>query len=731
MKTINKSIKILLGMFFFFATTIVLSQEILQPVLDFPIACGDSPTKTFKVSFATTGVFASDNKFTIELSDGNGNWDTPINVGTITTANSLLNFSSTFILPDDTFGANYKIRLVASSPVKTSPDSESFKAYKMFTGFLTLNNHLGNIDPVFLCDGGTTELSLNTTEKAEYLWFRDGVIFATTTDPVLSVSQGGQYQVKIDYSACDYVNSTVLYVSVLSEADKQIKGDSVIQICGEQSHTFEASVTDPSYTYNWYLNTVLVHSSNASTYTTPTTGQLGMYYLEIDTGTCLTNSNEVELTQESTPTLTITDETPLLYPLLPGEAVDLSVTVTGSTAYTVQWYKDGNKLFGINETTLNVNQSGDYVIDIIESAVDGCAVIQPSKTMSLLAIKSFEPIIVTSDTYESCNATSVDLRVQKVNVITEDDNVYVLTTEQLNMLSYQWTFNDLPISDATNNELTLSSYTENGFYKMEISIGTFKDVYSNELDIKLTEEEPLITSLPLSNSLCPGGSIIYTISDLVAGYTYEWFKDADTVPVATNVTDFEVLEVGTYLLKMTGFGCEKIIETIDVVLFDASAIVVTPSEKVVLVEGEIETITASGAESYLWYEGESASGMPLATSETLDVSEIGFYTVVATVGSCGVEKVIEVIEQDDQVVVPNVVTPNGDAINDTWKISNKYAFQPTVVIELYNSNGKEILKTSNYQNDWPLESLGSQRVFYYKIIKEEVLIKAGTISVLD
>ncbi|WBX72613.1 gliding motility-associated C-terminal domain-containing protein [Tenacibaculum pacificus] len=727
MKTINKSIKILLGMFLFFVTTIVLSQEILQPVLEVPIACGDSPTKSFKVSFATTGVFPSDNEFTIELSDGNGIWDAPINLGTITTANSLLNFDSTFILPDDTFGSNYKIRLVASSPVKTSLDSEPFKAYKMFTGFLVLND----FKHVFLCDGDSADLTLNTTEKGEYEWYRNGVLFTTTIDPVLSVSKGGTYQVKIDYSGCSFVNSTTVDVNILSEEDKQIKGASVIQICGEELHTFEANVVNTSYTYNWYLNTVLVHSSNTSTYTTPSTGQLGSYYLEIDTGTCLTNSNEVELTQESTPTLTITDETPLFYPLLPGEAVDLSVTVTGSTTYTVQWYKDGNKLFGINETTLNVNQSGDYVIDIIESAVDGCAVIQPSKTMSLLAIKSFEPIIVTSDTYESCNATSVDLRVQKVNVITEDDNVYVLTTEQLNMLSYQWTFNDVPISDATNNELTLSSYTENGFYKMEISIGAFKDVYSNELDIKLTEEEPLITSLPSSNSLCPGGSIIYTISDLVAGYTYEWFKDADTVPVATNVTDFEVLEVGTYLLKMTGFGCEKIIETIDVVLFDASAIVVTPSEKVVLVEGEIETITASGAESYLWYEGESASGMPLATSETLDVSEIGFYTVVATVGSCGVEKVIEVIEQDDQVVVPNVVTPNGDAINDTWKISNKYAFQPTVVIELYNSNGKEILKTSNYQNDWPLESLGSQRVFYYKIIKEEVLIKAGTISVLD
>ena len=66
----------------------------------------------------------------------------------------------------------------------------------------------------------------------------------------------------------------------------------------------------------------------------------------------------------------------------------------------------------------------------------------------------------------------------------------------------------------------------------------------------------------------------------------------------------------------------------------------------------------------------------LSTNETLDVDALGFYTVVATVGSCTVEKTIEVVEQDDLVIVPNVVTPNGDGKNDSWRISNRYAFQP-------------------------------------------------------
>ena len=737
MKKIKRNLKILLGILHFIVGTTMFSQTLTQPVLDLEggIACADTPGKSFKVSFGATEMFAADNKFTIELSEPDGTWDTPTNVGTITTANSLSSFNSTFLLPDEAFGTNYKIRLVATSPAMISPDSEPFQAYDKFIGTLELNG----FNNVTLCDGNTTDLTItNTSKKRKYDWYRDDVLVATTTEAVLeNVSQAGTYKVEIDYGDCGSTDSTRIDVIVLGEVDKQIQGGSVIQVCGNQAHTFEAVAVydpfqDPIYTYNWYLNTVLVHSSNvSSTYTTPEVGQLGVYYLEIDTGTCITSSSEVELTQESTPTLTITDETPLLKVLLEGESVELSINVTGSAAYTIEWYRNDKKLSGASGDKLDINQPGSYFANVIEKAVGGCDVVQASRKMNLLSVKSFEPIIITDDDYEACKVTGVDLELQLVNVIAEDDNLYVLTTDQLKLLNYQWTVDGVNIPSATSDKLTRSSHTQIGVYELEVSLGFLTDFPSNELDIKLIGKAPVLSSIPSSNSLCPGGEITYTINNLITGYTYEWFKDTDTIPIASDVSDFVVTEIGTYSLKMTGFGCEEIIETVEVVLFDASAIIVTPSEKVILVLGETEVIKVSGAESYAWYEGEGTAGMLLSTSETLDVNKLGFYTVVATVGACGVEKIIEVIEQDDQVIVPNVLTPNGDGINDTWRISNKYAFQPTVIIQIYNSDGKEILKISDYQNDWPLQDLGGQRIFYYKIIREDILIKAGTISVLD
>nr|BFF41427.1 hypothetical protein BACY1_32320 [Tenacibaculum mesophilum] len=302
MKNYTKSILLLLATLLFCATSAV-SQTLLKPEIQFSNACNGAATD-FNVVFKYSGSdFNSNNVFTIELSDADGNWGSPINVGTVTTENSSYTFSRTFQLPDNTYGTNYKIRLVASSPVMTSPDSDSFAAYKFSTDTLVLNNY----DDVVLCDSGSAELILNTNQNGNYEWYKDDVLFTTTTEPKLEVTLSGKYEVKIDYGACGFRQSTISNVIILDNTAKQIKGPSTVEICGDESHTFEANTNRSGLTYNWYLDNKLVQSSNSSTYTTPTTGQFGTYHLVIDTGTCTTKSNDVVLQQQTTAGFTVTN----------------------------------------------------------------------------------------------------------------------------------------------------------------------------------------------------------------------------------------------------------------------------------------------------------------------------------------------------------------------------------------------------------------------------------------
>lgn len=725
MKRKTKSILILLALLLFCATSAV-SQTLLKPEIQFSNACNGAATD-FNVVFKYSGSdFNSNNVFTIELSDADGNWGSPINVGTVTTENSSYTFSRTFQLPDNTYGTNYKIRLVASSPVMTSPDSDSFAAYKFSTDTLVLNNY----DDVVLCDNGSAELILNTNQNGNYEWYKDDVLFTTTTEPKLEVTLSGKYEVKIDYGACGFRESTISNVIILDNTAKQIKGPSTVEICGDESHTFEANTNRSGLTYNWYLDNKLVQSSNSSTYTTPTTGQFGTYHLVIDTGTCTTKSNDVVLQQQTTAGFTVTNVGALERIILFGEKKELCITHDADPSeVTIEWYRDDVTMGTAvrNQLCIDAATAGVYYARVTKSTGSACDDIVDSEKFTLLNVTSFEPTIRVETNYEECNTRSTELSIVGVKAEAENGDMYDLTSDQIALLSFEWYKNNVS-TGGTVSEYEVNSYLDNGTYTLKASFNGVEGV-SNELDVKLAEV-PEIRSTSTSNSLCAGSSITYTINNVVAGYTYQWIKDGTDDVTPADPQTLTVTEVGEYVLRYSGFGCDKELSPITVIPFDDSAVTITPSEKVVMEEGSSAVVVAAGGESYEWYQGEGTSGMLLSTTEELTVTTLGFYTVLAKVGNCSVERTIEAVEPDDQIIVPNTLTPNGDGKNDTWKISNKYAFQPLVTIMLYNANGKEIFKTTEYRNDWPTEDLGNQKVFYYKIIREDKLIKAGTISVL-
>ena len=53
----------------------------------------------------------------------------------------------------------------------------------------------------------------------------------------------------------------------------------------------------------------------------------------------------------------------------------------------------------------------------------------------------------------------------------------------------------------------------------------------------------------------------------------------------------------------------------------------------------------------------------------------------------------------DDMIANDVLTPNGDGINDTWIIINAERF-PSATIKVYNRWGKEVFSTQGYNNDW-------------------------------
>jgi gliding motility-associated-like protein len=70
------------------------------------------------------------------------------------------------------------------------------------------------------------------------------------------------------------------------------------------------------------------------------------------------------------------------------------------------------------------------------------------------------------------------------------------------------------------------------------------------------------------------------------------------------------------------------------------------------------------------------------------------------------------------VEIPNVITPNGDNLNDVLVIEN-LDYYPGAVFRVFNRWGQKVFESSDYQNNFGGDELESGSYFYELIISED------------
>lgn len=62
------------------------------------------------------------------------------------------------------------------------------------------------------------------------------------------------------------------------------------------------------------------------------------------------------------------------------------------------------------------------------------------------------------------------------------------------------------------------------------------------------------------------------------------------------------------------------------------------------------------------------------------------------------------VKENDRFFVPNLITPNEDGLNDTWKL-DFLAQYPNHIVQVFNRDGIMVYEARNYQNDWKGEGM--------------------------
>lgn len=307
-------------------------------------------------------------------------------------------------------------------------------------------------------------------------------------------------------------------------------------------------------------------------------------------------------------------------------------------------------------------------------------------------------------------------------------------------LTFNWFMETSPTTSVFVAEGSTLSVNTSGTYFVETNYGTCtSDSFSNRVTItEATSGEANATiASSLGNPFCPEQG--FTTLTTISGNTYQWFKNGNIIADATNQM-YQTNESGTFSVQVDLGDCSAS-GSIELVseLFESAIDV--PEFNEMLADETLEITVSSTANNpeYRWYLNNTLISAETDIT-TFEATEFGDYKVVITetTGCNASKEYLFTIEEafdifPDVEKIPNMISPNGDLINDTWILPTAYVSGTNTEVIIMTNQGKVVLETDDYQNNWPEDDLNLtsiNQVYYYIITTTDNKTKKGSITVV-
>ena len=507
-----------------------------------------------------------------------------------------------------------------------------------------------------ICVGSSTLLTLvNASAFSSFLWPDN------TSNPTYSSGIGTVVLTATDFNNCTVTETFTINQDTTSAPSANIDG--LLTVCTGGQTTLGFSTADSLSSFQW--------STGAST--PQITVSAGSYNLSLtDTAGC---SAVIPFTVALDPAL---DPDPLINGVL-------TVCTNGSTQLTLDnpaLYQTYSWSTGANTVSVNVG-AGTY--NLFATDTNGCSGI--SSNVQVLEDSLLNPDPLIGGIFQVCDSANTTIAV----------------------------LNSYPVIQWSNGASTQSINVGPGTYSVSVTDADGCTGISPAVSVVNFTPEVNITGNQL---FCPGSSIQLTaVPNDSLSATFAWSNNA-VGPISSVQTPGPVSVQMTYINGCIDYDTVVVFtHPLPVPSISASPASPQPSLTDITFTGTA-TISVGSVASYSWNFGDntaSSGANPAVHAYDGD----GTYRITLTASSSeGCSDTVSIAyDIISEVVVPNVITPNGDGKNDKLVFKN-VQFKENSSLLVYDRWGNKIYENANYKNEW--EPDGSSGTYYFILnVKDE------------
>lgn len=717
------------------------------------------------VPFYSTGVFQGNNHYIAQLSDSTGAFVGTLNIlGDVPNSNTydpLLNSPPGSVsgllnennqpVPD---GCNYYIRVVSTNPVavglqwgpicikhcdiETNHKQDLHACLTSTTGYSTTiytNIHYYDSSATAaVYDPSANQFMLEVHSAQNFAVIPPvgciGSITASSdTSFVVTIPdatqlgtlglQPGLYYVRIVATNSDHpydLNGTIIRLLIGAPADNlwilQSPADSVLCI-GDAVFFYPIPYNagpPMNSTYQWYLNNQLFSTQPAIGILFNGAGNYNLTVRETNYG-CAGPlvANSVILHVLAPPTAIIQG------PLEVCKGDTIYYFSTFHPNYYYEWSMTGGALIDTanNEMYIRFDTVGIYTINLLTLNKCGQAIGHRN--------------VIVSDHPDPSFTT------QPALVCTGDSILVFYSGTTPAPLDYSWTFGGgSAVPGGTSPGPHHVTWSTPGVYNVILDISQYschsKD--TNQVTV-IQKPQPVFSA----NGFCPGlpTSFVDSTGGNLTSRTWN-FGDGSLISDLVNPVHIYA-DSGHYLVQLTvsnGICSDSVVDTVVIAMKPTSQFMV--EEPICLGQTTLVSYTGNAGPNafYTWHFPGAIPDSAIGQGPfTLAWADSGNYLFSLSViqSTCPSDTSMKSVKvKVCSLTIPNVITPNGDGKNETFRVGGLETYTESALY-IYNRWGKMIYSSKDYQNDWNGAD-SPDGVYYYVLLMKDGTKYRGTITVL-